>query len=61
MTPFFNISDYDTAFGRPPLNALVVRGDTGEPGDSWEVWRKGSDSPYKTLKEAWKACWEFWA
>lgn len=55
-----NISDYDKAKNRPPLNSLVVRGDTGMPGQSWEEWRINSKTSYKTIDEAQQACWDLW-
>jgi hypothetical protein len=43
------ISNYDVEHGRPPLNSLVVRIDTGQPGDDWHDWNKGAGSPYNSL------------
>ncbi|POZ53182.1 hypothetical protein [Methylovulum psychrotolerans] len=54
-----NISNFDTDNGRPPLNSLVVRGDTGMPGESWVVWKNDSDTPYTTVEEAQQACWSY--
>ena len=45
-----NISDFDTDNLRPPLNSLVVRGDTGMPGNSWGEWRRYSSTKYKTVE-----------
>jgi hypothetical protein len=56
-----NISNYDTASNRPPLNSLVVRGDTGMPGESWEEWRINSKTSYETIDKAQQACWKFWS
>ena len=58
-----NISNFDTSNGRPPLNSLVVRGDTGMPGDSWVAWRNNSGSPYKnkTMESAQEECWSYWS
>jgi len=56
-----NISDFDTSNDLPPLNSLVVRGDTGMPGDSWVEWKKHSNSLYKNVEAAQIACWDFWA
>lgn len=56
-----NISNYDTENSRPPLNSLVVRGDTGMPGGSWDEWKDYSSTPYKNAKEAQNACWKYWA
>jgi hypothetical protein len=55
-----NISDYDTNNDRPPLNSLVVRGDTGMPGNSWDEWKKYSTSTYGTADVAQNACWRRW-
>lgn len=55
-----NLSKYDISAGRPPLNALVVRRDTGQPGASWEQWHKSVGAPYKTLACAQEACWSYW-
>lgn len=55
-----NISDFDTSNDRPPLNSLVVRGDTGMPGDSWDEWQSNSGSPYETASAAQNACWSYW-
>jgi hypothetical protein len=55
-----NISNYDVEQGRPPLNSLVVRIDTGEPGDEWHSWRKEAGSPYESLAHAQAACWAYW-
>ena len=52
------ISNYDTENGRLPLNSLVVRQDTGEPGDGWEDWQNNSSTKYRTLEAAQDACWE---
>ena len=54
------ISNYDVEHGRPPLNSLVVRIDTGQPGDDWHDWNKGAGSPYKSLEHAQAACWAYW-
>ena len=56
-----NISDFDTSHGRPPLNSLVVRGDTAMPGASWDEWKKYSNTPYKTVEKAQDACWSYWS
>jgi hypothetical protein len=55
-----NVSNFDTTNARPPLNSLVIRGDTGMPGYLWETWRKHSDTPYRTAEEAQHACWHYW-
>jgi len=55
-----NISNYDIERGRPPLNSLVVRVDTGQPGKDWHLWHKGAGSPYESLAHAQAACWSYW-
>lgn len=55
-----NISNYDVAQGRPPLNSLVVRKDKGRPGKDWETWHKSAGSPYESLAHAQAACWVYW-
>ncbi len=55
-----NISDYDVGQGRPPLNSIVVRIDTGQPGENWEDWHKSAGSPYASLAHAQAACWVYW-
>ncbi len=55
-----NISNLDTKNGKPPLNSIVVRGDTGLPGVSWTEWEKDSDTPYRDVQEAQEACWGYW-
>lgn len=55
-----NISNDDIEHGRPPLNSLVVRLDTGEPGDDWEGWNKEAGRPYGSLAHAQAACWAYW-
>ena len=55
-----NISDFDISLGRPPLNSIVVRGDTGMPGTNWDEWKKYSDTKYKNAEEAQEACWTYW-
>jgi hypothetical protein len=54
------ISDHDIAKGLPPLNALVVRADTGMPGDNWYAWNKRTKARYKSVVDAQKACWKKW-
>lgn len=56
-----NISDDDVANNRPPLNALVVRRDTKQPGFSWEEWRKAAGKPFASLPQAQEACWKYWS
>jgi hypothetical protein len=56
-----NISDFDTNNNRPPLNSIVVRGDTGMPGDSWVEWKNRSNTKYKTVEKAQRACWDYWS
>ncbi len=51
------ISNFDLANRRPPLNSLVVRGDTGMPGDSWNGWMEEFNSPFKNVEKAQQACW----
>lgn len=55
-----NISYYDVRAGLPPLNSIVVRKDTGEPGEDWEEWHKSEGSPYGSLAHAQTACWAYW-
>ena len=55
-----NISNYDTDNGKPPLNSLVVRGDTGMPGASWEEWKNQSGVLFENAEEAQQACWNYW-
>ncbi|MCG8564015.1 MAG: hypothetical protein MI747_02935 [Desulfobacterales bacterium] len=55
-----NISDQDTAKGLPPLNSIVVRKDTGEPGDSWDGWHRNAGSPFESQGHAQAACWAYW-
>jgi len=55
-----NISNFDTDNGNPPLNSLVVRGDTGMPGGSWDEWKEYSNAPFKNAEEAQLACWDYW-
>jgi hypothetical protein len=58
-----NISNFDVDNSRPPLNSLVVRGDTGMPGESWEEWRKASERKYgrvEKVDKAQQACWDYW-
>jgi hypothetical protein len=54
------ISDDDIDKGRPPLNSIVVRKDTGQPGEDWEDWHKSAGSPYESLAHAQAACWVYW-
>jgi len=54
-----NISNFDTKHGRPPLNSLVIRGDTGMPGASWEEWRKHSYTIFTDAGDAQQGCWNF--
>lgn len=66
MVPMIlNISEYELRKGRPPLNELVVRGDTGEPGEEWKVIRRALESrgvlvPYSSHGEAQEACRRYW-
>lgn len=55
-----NIPDYDVKAGRPPLNSIVVRKDTGQPGKDWTEWHKSAGSPYESLAHAQAACWVYW-
>ncbi len=55
-----NISDYYVKQGYPPLNSIVVRQDTGEPGQNWDDWHKSAGSPYESLAHAQAACWAYW-
>jgi len=55
-----NISNYDIRQGRPPLNSLVVRKDTGQPGKDWENWHKSTGSLYESLAHAQAACGVYW-
>lgn len=55
-----NISNYDVERGRPPLNSLVVRVNTGQPGKNWESWHREVGSPYESLAHAQAACWAYW-
>jgi len=54
-----NISNFDMKHGRPPLNSLVVRGDTGMPGNSWNGWKEAFNAPFNNAEEAQQACWNF--
>jgi len=53
------ISNFDASKGRPPLNSLVVRGDTGMPGVSWNGWKEEFNAPYGNVEDAQQACWKF--
>jgi len=61
-----NISTYELQNERPPLNELVVRKDSHEPGQPWKKIKQyhekhyGLDVPYKSHREAQEACWKFW-
>ena len=55
-----NISDHDITADRPPLNALVVRRDTKQPGANWAAWHQSAGRPYKSLAHAQDACWAYW-
>ncbi|OLQ83784.1 hypothetical protein BIT28_20165 [Photobacterium proteolyticum] len=55
-----NISNADTDNGLPPLNALVVRKDTSEPGKDWKSWHKSVGSPFESQDHAQAACWAYW-
>ena len=55
-----NISDVDIKNKLPPLNALVVRKDTSEPGDNWASWHKSIGCPFESLSHAQSACWAYW-
>ncbi|MDO9177448.1 MAG: hypothetical protein Q7U16_03820 [Agitococcus sp.] len=60
-----NISNFDTSGKgggiKPPLNSIVVRGDTKEPGVSWELWRVNTSAyKNKTLEEAQQECRDYW-
>ncbi len=52
-----NISNYDVEHGRPPLNSLVVRLGTGQPGKKWDSWHKEAGSPSESLAHAQAAGW----
>jgi hypothetical protein len=56
-----NISNFDNDNSRPPLNSLVVRGDTKMPSEGWEEWRINSNTKYETVEEAQQACWDYWS
>lgn len=60
VTWIVNISNHDIKHGRPPLNSLVVRVDTGQPGEDWDSWHKEAGSPYESLAHAQAACWVYW-
>ena len=53
-----NISNVDLKNDAPPLNSLVVRGDTKKPGVSWETWRDQSGTKFKNVEDAQNACWK---
>ncbi len=55
-----NISDKDTKKGLPPLNAIVVRKDTIEPGKDWKSWHRSAGSPFESQAHAQAACWAYW-
>ena len=55
-----DISDVDVEKGLPPLNSLVVRQDSGQPGVDWEAWHKEAGSPFESLSHAQAACWAYW-
>jgi hypothetical protein len=55
-----NISNRDTAEGLPPLNAIVVRKDTSEPGKDWKSWHKSVGSLFESQSHAQAACWAYW-
>ncbi|GAA4649335.1 hypothetical protein GCM10023116_16090 [Kistimonas scapharcae] len=58
------ISEHDLPKGRPPLNSIVVRKDTGMPGEKWESWKEYWEEknyliPFNTMEEAQAACWDY--
>lgn len=55
-----NISNQDTGKGLPPLNSIVVRKDTKEPGKDWGTWHKSVGSPFESQGHAQAACWAYW-
>lgn len=55
-----DISDQDIKKGLPPLNAIVVRKDTSEPGKDWLSWHKETGSPFESQAHAQAACWAYW-
>ena len=55
-----NISNQDTDNGLPPLNSIVVRKDTSEPGKDWVTWHKSVGSPFESQGHAQAACWAYW-
>jgi hypothetical protein len=52
-----DIANQNLENGEPPLNSLVVRSDTGMPGDDWKNWAEAEGCQYKTADEAQNACW----
>jgi len=52
-----DISDKNLENEEPPLNSLVVRSDTGMPGDDWKSWAEAEDCIYETADKAQNACW----
>ena len=60
------ISVFEIAHGRPPLNELVVRMDTGFPGHEWDGLKNyleeksGRKLHYLSHREAQEACWHYW-
>lgn len=55
-----NISNRDTENGLPPLNSIVVRKDTSEPGEDWKTWHRDAGSPFESQSHAQAACWAYW-
>ncbi len=59
-----NISNTDVINNLPPLNSIVVRKDTGQPGEGWNEWlheNKKATRLYRTVNRAQKACWKHYA
>ena len=57
-----HISNYDEAHNPPcpPLNSIVIRLDTGQPGKGWKEWNMHHRRPYSSITEAQNACWAKW-
>ncbi len=60
------ITSNEIKAGRPPLNCIVVRSDTKEPGEPIELVRNyhhritGIQFSYNSWQEAQEACWAYW-
>jgi len=61
-----HISAFDLSQGRPPLNELVVRKGTTEPGERWDsiksylVDKFEVSVTYASHSDAQEACWRYW-